>query len=346
MEDLSLFCCQDPKRGRGERAEGRTAMMKLIVSQLACLDRYVSREFSFIIRELIDTHGWNSMDFAELWDGREPLRDLIRRKFDELPEFILFWEGYGFVNRYARQIHALDCPKVLFADDLHWFDEGMRWSKLLAYLVCDVVIATYADRFGEFYPEVYRLKRVVWSPHSASPDVCLPFNEEAENAVFLSGAIGFPYPLRRMMRELAESGVPGIVTQPHPGYHCGYDHGRDPAVGPGFGRSLNRYRTAFTDALIYRYIVAKFFEIPAAGSLLLADAAVSGPLRDLGFVEGEHYVPASADDLADRVREVLDETNHARLDAIRRRAQALVLGRHTTSDRARLIDETCRRGGY
>jgi hypothetical protein len=320
--------------------------MKLIISPLACLDHYVSREFSFIIRDLIDTHGWKSMEFAELADESGPLRELIRWKFGELPEVILFWEGYQFVNRHTRQIDALGCKKVIFADDLHWWqDESVRRSKLLAYLACDVVIGTYAYRFGEFYPEILPLKKVVWSPHSASPDFSLPFNDAAENAVFLSGAIGYPYPLRRMMRELAESGFRGIVRQLHPGYRCDFDHGRDPAVGPGFARAINRYRTAFTDALIYRYTVAKFFEIPAAGSLLLADSAVSEPLRDLGFVEGEHYVPVSADDLVDRVLEVLDERNHSRLDAIRRKAQAHVLGRHTTSDRARLIDEACRPAG-
>jgi hypothetical protein len=284
------------------------------------------------------------LEFAELWDETTPIRDLIRRKFDELPEVILFWEGYSFVNRRAREIHALGCQKAIFADDLHWRDEDVRWSKLLAYLVCDVIIGTYAHRFDSFYPEVHRLKRVVWSPHSASPDFLLTFNDLAENAVFLSGAIGHAYPLRRLMRGLSESGRHRIVHHPHPGYHCGYDHGRDPAVGPGYARAIHRYRTAFTDALIYGYVVAKFFEIPATGALLLADAAVREPLRRLGFVEGEHYVSAPAEDLEDRVREVLDGSNHPRLDAMRRRAQALVRDRHTTSDRARLIDEACRPG--
>jgi hypothetical protein len=320
-------------------------MMKLIISPLAALDHYVSREFAFTIRELIETHGWRSLDFDELGDGSGSLGERILRKFDELPDVILFWEGYSFINRYARQLHALDCRKVVFADDLHWYEEGVRWSKLLAYLVCDVVISTYADRFEAFYPEVCRLKRVVWSPHSASPDFLLPFNDEAENAVFLSGAMGPVYPLRRRLRELSEGGRHRIVHRPHPGYHCGYDHGRHPAVGPGYAHAIHRHRAAFTDALTYRYLVAKFFEIPATGALLLADAAVGEPMRRLGFVAGEHYVPTSADDLEDRVREVLDESNHPRLDDVRKKAQALVRERHTTGHRARLIDEVCRPGG-
>jgi hypothetical protein len=39
------------------------------------------------------------------------------------------------------------------------------------------------------------------------------------------------------------------------------------------------------------------------------------------------------------IREILDESNHPEIDAIRRNAQTLVRGRHTTSERARVIDE-------
>jgi Glycosyl transferases group 1 len=316
--------------------------MRLIVSELKALDHYVSREFSFIIHELIDNHAWRHMETSELADDPRPWRDLIRMRFDEMPEVILFWEGYGLINRHARQIHALDCKKFIFADDLHYRDESVRWSKLLAYLVCDVVISTYADRFEAFYPEVYNLKRVVWSPHCASPDFLLSFNEQAVNAVFLSGAINSFYPLRRLMCELSEANQHGILRQSHPGYHCGYNHVRDRSVGPGYARTVNRYRAAFTDSSIYQYTVAKFFEIPATGVLLLADAAVREPLIRLGLIEGEHYVSASPDNLADRVREVLDEANHEAVDAIRRRGQKLVWDRHTTSHRSRLINDVCR----
>jgi hypothetical protein len=318
--------------------------MKLVVSQLTNLDRYVSREFSFIIRELITRFGWRSMEVAELWDDSQTLRDQILRKFDEWPEVILFWEGYGLIHRHARRFDNLGCKKVIFADDLHWHSEGMRWSKLLAYLLSDTIISAYADRFEAFYPEVCRLKSIVWSPHSASPDFVLPFNERAENAVFLSGSVSSVYLLRRIMSELGETGAHPIVRHRHPGYHCGYDHARATSVGPGYARAIQRYRTAFTDASIHGYLVAKFLEIPATGALLMADASVSEPMRRLGFIAGEHYVPASAGDLEDRLREVLDESNHPRLDAMRKKAQALVLGRHMIADRARLIDEVCRAG--
>jgi len=282
--------------------------MRLIVAQLGCLDHYVSREFAIIIRELIDTYGWKYMEYAELWDDPRPWRDLIRRKVDELPEVILFWEGMAWSIATRGQIHALDCKKVIFADDLHYRDESVRWSKLLAYLVCDVVISTYAHRFEAFYPEVYNLKRVVWSPHSAAPEFLLPFNEQADNAVFLSGAINSYYPMRQMMCELSEAGTIASFATPSR-ISLRLHHGHDPAVGPGYARAINGYRTAFTDGSIHRYTVAKFFEIPATGALLWPMRRYASPCAVWGSSKGEHYVSASAEDLADRVREVLDESN-------------------------------------
>ena len=90
-----------------------------------------------------------------------------------------------------------------------------------------------------------------------------------------------------------------------------------------------------------RYVVAKHFEIPATGSLLVADGAVAGPLRQLGFVEGVHYVPVSEGNLEERIRYVLDEDNAPECDAIRKNGQELVWQRHQTKDRSRMIDEVC-----
>jgi len=104
---------------------------------------------------------------------------------------------------------------------------------------------------------------------------------------------------------------------------------------------INNYRAAFTDSSVFKYVVAKYFEIPATGALLLADDSVSVALEQLGFVEHEHYVPVSEETLEEKIRFVLDERNHEELDKIRRRAQQLVLACHKTSNRASQIDVAC-----
>lgn len=145
------------------------------------------------------------------------------------------------------------------------------------------------------------------------------------------------------MRALGESGSYPIIMHQHPGYSCAFDHETNPSIGRGYATRINTYRVAFTDASKYAYSVAKYFEIPATGALLLAERAVSGPLQTIGFIEGVHYIGVSNEDLEQQIEYVLDEKNHDELDQVRRNGQELVWRRHKTSDRARLINEICTR---
>ena len=188
------------------------------------------------------------------------------------------------------------------------------------------------------------MKRVVWVPHAASPEFLLPLNESAENVIFLSGMINHYYPLRQRLKSLADEAELHIVEHPHPGYQCQHNHDSSGVVGAGYARRINASRAAFTDASKFHYLLAKFFEIPATGSLLLGDAAVEEDLSRLGFCQRVHYIPVSDATLEGELRGILDAKNHAELDEVRRRGQHLVWERHKTSDRAKLIDDVCTAG--
>ncbi len=142
------------------------------------------------------------------------------------------------------------------------------------------------------------------------------------------------------MKALHDLGIWPIVRIPHPGYGQSYDHSRDERVGAGYARAIHRYRSAFTDCSIFGYLVAKHFEIAATGSLLVADRAAKGLLAQLGMFEGEHYIATSNDDMEETIQFVIDESHHRELDEVRRRGQRLVWEKHTTRERARLIDAT------
>lgn len=316
--------------------------MKLIVSQLEAWTTYVSREFSFIISDLMSTYGWRHIEIDKLWKGTGTVRDQLIDEFGELPETIIFCEGYELLHEHAKDIYRLPCRKFLFADDLHWWDEDMRQRKLVSFALCDGILSTYGYAWAKFYPEFCETKRVVWIPHSASPDFMLPYNARAENSILLSGAISRHYPLRQKMKALHAEGAYAIACHDHPGYFTGYDYENNQHVGGGYAKTINRYRAAFTDSLTFGYTVAKYFEIPATGALLVAEDSVSGPLRELGFVENRHYVPVSRENLEEKLQYVLDERNHDELDQIRRNGQDLVWDRHKTADRARQIDQACR----
>jgi len=317
--------------------------MKLLVSWMESLGRYISREFHYTMQDLVRVHGWRHLEPWVLSPHAESPRARIVELLGEVPETILFWETYDLFNAIQPALRLLGCRLGIFADDLHllWGDEeSARDARLRAFFGCDNILTSYAYVLDEFYPELRNRKPATWIPHSASPDFVLPFNDRPENAILLSGFIGSLYPLRMRMKELQQEGRYAIVRHEHPGYGEDYDYENDARVGRGYASTIHRFRAGFTDALTYRYVVAKHFEIPATGALLVADGLVSQPLRQLGFVENVHYVPVSAENLEERIRYVLAKGNRAEIDEIRRRGQQLVLGAHRTRDRAKLIDST------
>jgi hypothetical protein len=318
--------------------------IKLLISDLAIRGRYVSRELYYVMRELIDHYGWMHLETEDL--AAEPLsfQHRIRERCGALPDIVLLWEGYNLViSAFAQLVNADFCIAIL-CEDLHWFDPVMQATKTRALSVADLILASYAPVFDRFFPRIAASKQVVWVPHAASPEFLLPFNESAENVVLLSGMINKYYPLRQRLKALADDGTLHIVEHSHPGYQCNHNHDTSDAVGTGYARRIRAARAAFTDALIFNYVVAKFFEIPATGSLLLGDAAVEKQLSQLGFCQRVHYIPVSDVTLESELRHILDAKNHAELDEIRRRGQQLVWSQHKTSDRAKLIDDVCTTG--
>jgi len=319
--------------------------MKLLVSWMRGLSGYVSREFYYTMQDLVRVHGWRQIEPGVLSRRPGSLRAELQDSVGGVPDVVLFWETYDLFNAVAEELRDLGCLTALFADDLHmlWGHESKRDSKLLAFALCDIVLSSYAYVFDEFYPELRGKKKTVWTPHAASPDFVLPFNEWPENGILLSGFINPLYPLRLRMKTLLGEGRYAIVQHQHPGYGEAYDYENDTRVGRGYANKIHRFKAAFTDALTFRYLVAKYFEIPATGALLVADGVVGEPLRQLGFLDNVHYISVSEENLEEKVQYVLDEYNATRIDAIRRRGQQLVLSAHRTSDRARLIDGSCTR---
>ena len=315
--------------------------MKLLISELEVLRTYVSREFYHVMRALITDFNWQHVETRELWNASRNIRDTLFHLGHELPEVILFWEGYELLTARALEIQQLPCRKAILADDLHWWDAAMRIRKTVGFALCETVISTVGYAWNRLYPEFAGTKKVVWVPHSASPDFLVPYNPNPVNAIFVSGAYGNYYPLRDRIRELSHEGAYPIVCHDHPGYYTGYDYDQNEAVGRGYAMKINNYRAAFTDSSKFHYVLAKYFEIPATGALLVGDDSVRGPLSQLGFNENEHYVAVSADNLEEKIRYVLDERNHEELDQIRRRGQDLVWERHKSIDRAQQIDAAC-----
>lgn len=118
--------------------------------------------------------------------------------------------------------------------------------------------------------------------------------------------------------------------------HPGYTHfNENPFIGRGFALQLNKYCACLTDGLHLNYTIAKVFEIPAAGCLLLINAEMRSLLARLGLFDGVHFLSyGDGNSLNALVDRVIDPRNARKIKAMRKRAQALVLWRHIVVHRA------------
>jgi hypothetical protein len=312
-------------------------MRKLLIAPVAELSRYVSREWWATFTLLTEGFRWDYVDIEEVAKERKPLPDLLRSRFGALPRVVLFREGYPQLLDHRQSLLEAGIRIYVLTEDIHSDFYGMSKALRLA----DGILSPYAPRLAAYYPN-HDPSRLSWVPHAAGPDFVLPIAERPRPMIFVSGNTDRAhYPFRHAMRQLALRRPDLAAVQRHPGYRSKYDYESDKRVGRGYAETIRSYFAAFTDGARYLYIVAKYFEIPAAGALLVADRATAPQLAALGLEDGVHYISVSPDDVEDVVERMLDRRNFPAMDAIRRRGHDLVHERHTVLERARQIDAVC-----
>lgn len=104
-------------------------------------------------------------------------------------------------------------------------------------------------------------------------------------------------------------------------------------INKSYAETLNKYFCSIATDSIYHYGLAKYFEIPAAGSLLLG---VRTPDIDrAGFVPWAHYIPISEVNMLAQIEAVLIEP-HAFSD-IRKIGCSYVRHNHSVRNRIRQL---------
>jgi hypothetical protein len=112
-----------------------------------------------------------------------------------------------------------------------------------------------------------------------------------------------------------------------------YTYNRRQRVGRGgndaaaFARELNRYISCFTCASVYGYTVAKYFEIPACGTLLFGER--TSLLDEFGYRDGVNFVEVSPENFKDKFRYYLREIHPDDRARIAQAGRELVVSRHT-----------------
>jgi hypothetical protein len=93
---------------------------------------------------------------------------------------------------------------------------------------------------------------------------------------------------------------------------------------------ISRSRFSFACGSGLRYFVRKFLEIPAFGSVMVAYPPLN--MEDYGFIENEHYIKADPENAAEKIKDLIGESDRQKYLADN--AKKLLVALHTDEKRA------------
>lgn len=310
---------------------------------------YISDEFYELWKRLEDIHGWRQVgDFNpenRRWLVNDTITSYYNRYFNKIPDLILFVESYEKLTLHAK---APDWKSIryrwLFIDDVHYFHHKDFVMRKNAMLSVEHVIGAYSYKIDVEYPianssatNEWSSYHRTWLPHSASSSFLVKYNRKPKKKILLAGAIDRFYPYRQivfqMYKNMSGNRNNYIEYHPHPSYAALTRETRSSARR-GFARIINRYFAVITDSSIKNYVIAKIFEIPAAGALLLLNSEVIPVLARLNWFENVHYVAYNKSNLEAVLLNVLSEKLFDKYEKIRWNGHQAALAFHTTSRRA------------
>lgn len=282
-------------------------------------DRELARQTRALF--LSDNYPWADCDYS--------VQRVIDTHFrNEQPDWIFFNYNHGYSWR-LHDLGTLSCPVLGFVGDHYDFiddaprsqvkQEFFRGLKNLAAMV------TAYPHTNESVADAMRWPNLpfIYLPWAIDPETFRDFGSRRKYDIACLGALTEgKYPLRRSVRTWIEeeSGLRYIRKKRIGGHD-----------GEQFNAALNTTWSAFTCASAMRYTLMKYFEIPAAGTLMFGEETPE--LQALGFRDGEHYVAVSAENFADRIRYFTSQAGRNEGERIRLQGRDFVVQQHNWKKR-------------
>lgn len=283
----------------------------------------ILRYYHYLIKIMSEKHGFTLIDISHYKIG-----STINSLNIDKVESVLVIENHDeiLINDIFTDFFNLNTSKYIIADDIHKYNT--KKSKNY-YDLFNGIFVMYREPFIKLYPNIDKT-RIYWCPHAFVPDFDINYNINPRDKILLSGACGILYPLRKQLLKLSTTELKGYVTHlKHPGYNQHNYENITTCIGKEYAKLINRHLVSFTDCLIYGYIVSKYFEIPACGSLLLAQNPEGDKLIDLGFIDGINYISCNKDNMTEKIKWIMDTKNRNEVNEIRKAGMNLVKNNHS-----------------
>ncbi|MBX6740948.1 MAG: glycosyltransferase [Acetobacteraceae bacterium] len=188
---------------------------------------------------------------------------------------------------------------------------------------------TLSISMAEYLPEIAD-NLFVW-PNFVDPAVCRDYGSPKLIPILFTGSQVPHYPWRRHMRELLAKHYP-VMTCPHYGWRDARMT-RTMVHGEAYARMLNAALVSPACGTIANELVRKHLEIPACGTLLLAERTAA--LEAAGFRDMENCVFASGSETIDKLGHLFEDRDA--LERITRAGHDLVHARHTMQQRDQIL---------
>lgn len=208
----------------------------------------------------------------------------------------------------------------------------------------DIVLCTEGDYIWRKFPHLKeKIKHFPYyfAPHDRYDSLCMDVVPEM-NCLFTGHTNSSIYPLRYFIMVQLQTnpalqkimvrvrhprwGLKGVPLKP---YEIA------PVLNETYAQALNDHYCSVATASKYRYVLAKYFEIAAAGALLLAERTLDSD--SVGLVPGVHYVPIDRSNVVARVTECVQQPE--KFENIRIAGCEYVRANHSVNNRVEQLKE-------
>ena len=188
--------------------------------------------------------------------------------------------------------------------DLHPHRGVNEKLRLRMFDRADIVLTPNDEAFRKWFPQF--INKHIFFPRFFAPYdrfASFRFNEDPKLKCLLSGARkNRIYPLRHLVYKERDKSRIDCLEKVR-----GFKKRKTSPweyIGKGYAELLNSYFCCVTCSSVYHYVVGKYLEIPAVGSLLLADECKDS--KKMGFVPYKHYIPITQKTVFQKIHECLD----------------------------------------
>jgi len=227
-----------------------------------------------------------------------------------------------------------DKKLILYMIDLHGCNRpgDVEFVKKLKKLMdrADVILNPHDFAFTKIFPDY--IDKYVNCPQFASSEYYskLELNKEPIMKCLFTGRYNQRlYPIRKY---IYKHKTENIVVLPHSGWRT---DNPGSTVGFKYAQELNKYFCSVTTATIMDFVVGKYFEIMASGSLLLATYT---PDLDFFCIKNKvHYIQITKNNFFETLDTVLK--NPERYEDIRREGRRFVLENSTEKNNLKIFNK-------